>query len=277
MSDEAYKILGLDEGASADDIKMAYRRLVKSCHPDYNPQNEEAAEAFQRLNTAYETLISYTQVTIESVPKADYGFSTEDLLKNIFKSTASSFSQKKKDLEYLLKISFLEACYGTQKRIILTGTQESASLMVSIPSGVAHNQRLRFNLASNAAYAGVLLTVQVAEHPLFERDGLDVIICYPLTVPEYLRGVKVIIPTLWGDSVQDIAPMFSLKEPLRLKNRGIKDASGMQGDQLVYFDIAYPPCSAVLEEVLTHWERQIQHDPREKIRAFFQAHNNSKL
>ena len=44
-----YKILGLDEKASADEIKKAYRRLAKQCHPDANPGNKPAEERFKEV------------------------------------------------------------------------------------------------------------------------------------------------------------------------------------------------------------------------------------
>ncbi len=51
-----YDVLGLSKGASADDIKRAYRRLAIKYHPDKNPGNKEAEEKFKELAEAYEVL-----------------------------------------------------------------------------------------------------------------------------------------------------------------------------------------------------------------------------
>jgi curved DNA-binding protein len=51
-----YNIIGLDKGASQEDIKKAYRKLAKKYHPDKNPGNKEAEEKFKDLNEAYEVL-----------------------------------------------------------------------------------------------------------------------------------------------------------------------------------------------------------------------------
>jgi molecular chaperone DnaJ len=51
-----YEILGLARGASEQDIKSAFRRLAKDCHPDRNPGDSEAEKNFKELNEAYEAL-----------------------------------------------------------------------------------------------------------------------------------------------------------------------------------------------------------------------------
>lgn len=50
-----YEILGLDESATPEEVKRAYRRLARSAHPDVNPQAETAA-LFRQVQGAYETL-----------------------------------------------------------------------------------------------------------------------------------------------------------------------------------------------------------------------------
>lgn len=55
-ADSAYKILGLQENASNDEIKRAYRRLAKEYHPDKNFGDKEAEENFKQIKDAYEIL-----------------------------------------------------------------------------------------------------------------------------------------------------------------------------------------------------------------------------
>lgn len=51
-----YKVLGLTKGATADQIKKAYRKLARKYHPDLNPDDQDAKKKFQQINEAHEVL-----------------------------------------------------------------------------------------------------------------------------------------------------------------------------------------------------------------------------
>ncbi len=56
MSEDYYKILGVDKNSSADDIKKAYRKLALKWHPDKNPNNKSSEENFKKISEAYAVL-----------------------------------------------------------------------------------------------------------------------------------------------------------------------------------------------------------------------------
>lgn len=56
MSDNYYTILGINENASCEEIKKAYRTLQMKWHPDKNGGSQDSINMTQKLNEAYETL-----------------------------------------------------------------------------------------------------------------------------------------------------------------------------------------------------------------------------
>lgn len=58
MVSDPYKVLGVPQGASQDEIKKAYRKKAKECHPDLHPDDPSAPQRMKEVNEAYDMLMN---------------------------------------------------------------------------------------------------------------------------------------------------------------------------------------------------------------------------
>ena len=87
MSEDYYKILGVEKAASADDIKKAYRKLALKWHPDKNPNNKAAEETFKKISEAYAVLSDQDKRNnydrFGSAEQFRQQYSQEDIFRNV--------------------------------------------------------------------------------------------------------------------------------------------------------------------------------------------------
>jgi DnaJ homolog subfamily B member 4 len=70
MGLDYYKILGVDKGATDDDLKKAYRKLAMKWHPDKNPNNKKEADSkLKQISEAYEVSIHPWKLRVQIPPR----------------------------------------------------------------------------------------------------------------------------------------------------------------------------------------------------------------
>ena len=151
MAKDYYKILGVEKGASSDDIKKAYRTLVKKYHPDLHPGDKEAAEKFKEINEANEVLsddkkrkqydFEQEHPNMGGFGGGTGGFSGfggaggfsgfEDIFGDIFGGFGGGrrrdVKQKGEDLTLELSLSFLDAAKGCRREVVYTRNEPCSS------------------------------------------------------------------------------------------------------------------------------------------------------
>lgn len=106
---------------------------------------------------------------------------------------------------------------------------------VKIPAGIEEGKKLRVPAEATGS-AEVLLRVKIAPHAYFRREGNDVYLDVPLSIPEAVLGAKVEVPTVDGTRLEvKVPPGTSGGAKLRLRGKGIKD-----GDQYLVFKVVVP-------------------------------------
>ena len=141
-----YEVLGVSKDASEADIKKAYRKVAKECHPDLNPDDKEAEQRFKDASEAYEVLSN-------SEKKAQYdqfghagmngqggggfgGFSGGggfgDIFEDIFDMFGGGGSGSSRrqgpsrgaDIRSGMSITFEEAAFGVEKEVKIERTED---------------------------------------------------------------------------------------------------------------------------------------------------------
>jgi DnaJ-class molecular chaperone len=328
---DPYSVLGVSKGASAADIKSAFRKLAKKLHPDANKSDPKAASRFAELNAAYEIVgdeekrkaFDRGEIDAEGKPRfqgfgggprggaggpfggQEGAFETftwgpegmqrsggrggggrggfEDVLRDMFGGAAGAARARRgggdfqfeeeeyapppgRDVTANTTITLEEAAKGTTRRVQLPTGKE---LEVKVPAGLTDGQTIRLKgqgLAMPGGNAGdVLITVSIAPHHLFERDGNDLRIELPITLDEAVLGGKVRVPTIDGAVELSIPANTSSGRTFRLKGKGFPAKSGA-GDLMATVRIVLPETSdQALEELMKSWRELRPYDPRKNM------------
>lgn len=141
------------------------------------------------------------------------------------------------DVEHTIQISLLDAIQGKTESLTLRRPGRATvqeSLKVHIPPGVGEGQVIRLRGKGGEGQRGgpagdLLLTVEIAPHPLLKREGADLSMEVPLTIAEAMGGGRVEVPTLDGPVRVNVPPGATNGQRLRLRGKGVPSAGG-RGD-----------------------------------------------
>ncbi|MNS33226.1 Curved DNA-binding protein [compost metagenome] len=276
MAGDPYKELGVAKGASADEIKKAFRKLAKELHPDKNPGDKVSEERFKRITAAFDLLgdaekrAKYDRGEIDADGREQFrappggggrsggfggfggsggrgGFEDIDL-EELFGAFGGGgrtagrggFGGKGQDVRATLDISLEDSIAGTTRRIQFS---DGRMLDVVIPKGASEGQVIRLKgqgAPGRGGQAGdALIELKIAPHPVFKRDGADLTMDLPVSVPDAVLGGKIQVPTPEGAVMMTIPKGSNSGKILRLKARGAY-AAGKRGDLLARLVVTLP-------------------------------------
>jgi len=162
--------------------------------------------------------------------------------------------QKGADVAYRLKVPFVDAAALKAQRVTLSGGK---TVDLKLPNGVDSGTKIRLAGQGQPGPAGngdAIVTIEVAPHAFFTRDGTDIRLTLPVTLKEAVQGAKVRAPTPEGPVMLTVPKGSSSGKVLRLKGKGFTDKTGKRGDQLVTLAIDVPPADADLEKFVAGWD-----------------------
>src|SRR2546423_6545399 len=274
-----YKTLGVERGASDEDIKKAYRKLARKYHPDVSKE-PNAKERFQEVGEAYETLKDKEKrAAYDSLgshrpgqdfrPPPDWyqrfggaGAEEENLggidLSDLYESLAARFGEGRggartyncrrgnvklrgEDYEGSFTLSLEEAAQGVERELEFDGR----SIRVRIPRGATDGERLRLagkgGPGANGGTPGDLyLNITLRPHPLYKVSGHDLELEVPLTPSEAALGAEVEIPTLGGRVAVKVPAGSASGQRLRITGKGLPKPKSGAGDLYARLNIVVP-------------------------------------
>lgn len=277
MSEDYYKLLGVQKTASDDEIKKAYRKLAMKYHPDHTKGDKAAEETFKKISEAY-AVLSDKEKRKEYDTFGSEGFrqrfTQEDIFRgfdfgDIFREFGfggSTFSHaggggrrfsfgagspkrqaKGSDLVYELALTLREIASGTSKVITFQHQGRSENLTVKIPKGFISGKKLRLAGKGNPSpYGGpaghLYIKSNVLNDPVFSSEDYDLYINQELKLSEAILGTTVSVATIYDKQLSlKIPPGTKPGTKMRLSGHGLPDMkTSKKGDLYVRVQIKIP-------------------------------------
>jgi curved DNA-binding protein len=160
--------------------------------------------------------------------------------------THGRMAEKGEDIHSELNLTFQEAAIGGEKKVRFSKGGKIEEITVKIPPGIESGKKLR--LAGKGMDGGggrppgdLYLKVNIAEHPIFKREGSDIAVDKEIKISEALLGTTIEVPTLDGSKHVKVPPGTQTNSRIRLKGFGLaRLQGGGRGDEYVRILIRYP-------------------------------------
>lgn len=265
---DLYKILGVSKNDDPAAIKKAYRKLAKDLHPDKTKGDKKLEDRFKEVSEAYEVLsdekkrAEYEEMrdafTTGRMPNGGAGYGSAGYgggfqgggFEDIFGGSQSDIfatlfgggqrgPRKGQDLQTETTISFRDSVIGREINLRVN----DQTITTRVPAGIKDGAKIKLKGRGAPGQAGpgdLYIVIHVTKHPVYTRDGNNLLMTLPVTFTEAALGADISVPTLSGEDVKvRLAPGTPNGKVLRVKGRGITSNSH-SGDLMITVEVHVP-------------------------------------
>lgn len=283
MAKSLYETLEVNENATADEIKKAYRKLARKFHPDVN-KDPKAEDKFKEINAAYEVL-SDKEKKLQYDQHGDSMFGgqnfhdfaqgqgqnvdLDEMLRQMFggggfasggfsqQGGFSGFNEPDLDTNAQITIAFDVSVLGGKQHISINND----SFDIKIPEGIKDGQKIRAK-GKGKSYQGqrgdLILKINVAPSPEYERDEDTLTKTFDIPLKTALFGGKVEIKTIHKDITLKVPKNTKENQKFRVKELGVLNRkAGVKGDLYLKANIILPKIEDLDEDLVKILEEKL--------------------
>jgi len=273
-SEDLYKILGIDQNATQEQIKSAYRKLSMIYHPDRNRNNPEATSKFQKISSTYEILGDEAQRKLYDMKNlrgnmfdernptdqrdifnflnGNVGMrGTQNMRPMYFKRNTI---QKPVSIVKTIEIDIEKAYTGCTlpveiKRMIVEGNiqrEEMETMYVPIPEGIDDNEIIvlkeRGNIIDESNKGDLKIFIRIKNNTEFTRNGLDLTFHKTISLKEALCGFSFDLKYIDGRTFKinnGNGNVISANYKKMIPSMGMK-REDHTGNLIINFNVTFP-------------------------------------
>ncbi|PUE63832.1 DnaJ C-terminal domain-containing protein [Arcobacter caeni] len=283
MAKSLYETLEINEKATPDEIKKAYRKLARKYHPDVN-KDPQAEDKFKEINAAYEVLSNpekkqqYDQhgdsmfggqnfhdfargqgsnVDLDEILRQMFGGGGGFGRSGFSQGGFGGFSEPDLDTNAQITIPFDVAVLGGKQFINLNND----SFDVKIPEGIEDGQKIRAK-GKGKSYQGqkgdLILKINITPNPEYERNADTLIKSFDLPLKTALFGGKIEVKTIHKDITLKVPQNTKQNQRFRVKELGVLNRkAGVRGDLYLKANIVLPKLEDLDEDLVKILEEKL--------------------
>jgi curved DNA-binding protein len=270
---DPFEVLGLQRGASEDEVNKAYKKLAKQYHPDLNPGDKTAEDKFKEINAARDRIASGDVNSQQQHPGGGgapfwnfhFGAGGPGTQHNpfgnmdeIFAAMHAQQQRRNRDINVECTITLEDAFRGQEITVNLRQTDGSEkNISVKLPAGIDNGNRMRVPQAGDHSIQGMtpgdlFVNVRINPHNRFRREAQHLHTTVAVDILDMLIGTTTSVTGIDGTPLDVKIPInFDPKNQIRLAGQGMPVVNATnRGDIIVTVMPRYTELSPVQRELI---------------------------